>query len=88
MTDTQSRRAIMLRGIAYIAGSVALAAPTRTAHAAKFPQSSPAVAYQTSPKDAHQCDGCTLFQPPTSCQVVDGTISPTGWCKLWVKKAG
>jgi hypothetical protein len=88
MTDMQSRRAIVLRGLACAAGSVALAVPVREAYAAKFPQSSPAVTYQDSPKDGRQCDGCSLFQAPNSCQVVDGTISPTGWCKLWVKKAG
>ena len=90
MTDTRSRRAVLLRGLACAAGSVALAVPVREAYAAKFPQSSPAVAYQDSPsaKDGHQCDGCSLFQAPSSCQVVDGSISPTGWCKLWVKKDG
>jgi hypothetical protein len=90
MTDTRSRRAVLLRGLACAAGSVALAVPVREAYAAKFPQSSPAVAYQNSPnpKDGHQCDSCSLFQPPSSCQVVDGAVSPTGWCKLWVKKAG
>jgi hypothetical protein len=23
-----------------------------------------------------------------SCTLVDGEISPKGWCKFWVKKAG
>lgn len=85
--DMQSRRGILLRGVACLAGSVALAAPAGRAYAAKFPQSSPAVAYQASPKDGRQCDGCMLFQPPNSCRFVDGTISPAGWCKLWSKKA-
>jgi hypothetical protein len=88
MTDMRSRRAVLLRGVAYAVGSVALMVPARRVYAAKFPQSSPAVAYQDSPKDGRQCDGCSLFQAPSSCQVVDGSISPTGWCKLWVKKAG
>jgi hypothetical protein len=88
MTDMRSRRAVLLRGVAYAVGSVALMVPARRVYAAKFPQSSPAVAYQESPKDGRQCDGCSLFQAPSSCQVVDGSISPTGWCKLWVKKAG
>ena len=88
MTDMRSRRAVLLRGVAYAVGSVALTVPASRVYAAKFPQSSPAVAYQDSPKDGRQCDGCSLFQAPSSCQVVDGSISPTGWCKLWVKKAG
>lgn len=90
MTDTRSRRAIVLQGVACALGSAVLAASVGRAYASKFPQSSPAVAYQTSAnaKDGHRCDGCSLFQAPNSCQMVDGTISPTGWCKLWVKKAG
>lgn len=95
MTDTspiqsrvQSRRAILLRGVTYVAGAAALIAPARTAQAAKMPQTSPAVLYQSTPKDSHQCDGCLLFQAPNSCQVVDGAISPSGWCKLWAKKTG
>jgi High potential iron-sulfur protein len=47
-----------------------------------------AVQYQTTPKDGHQCDGCNFFVAPNSCKMVDGDISPTGWCLLWVKKAG
>jgi hypothetical protein len=46
-----------------------------------------AVRYQDSPKDGKQCDGCNLFVAPGSCKSVDGAISPTGWCALWVKKA-
>jgi High potential iron-sulfur protein len=88
MTDTLSRRTIVLFGCASATGFVALFGRVRDARAAKFPQTSPAVVYQPSGKDGHQCDGCSLFQAPNSCQVVDGTISPTGWCKLWVKKAG
>jgi len=86
MSDILSRRTI-LRAVIGTAGFAASFAQLRNAQAAKFPQTSPAVAYQPSPKDGHQCDGCTLFQAPDACQIVDGTISPTGWCKLWAKKA-
>ncbi len=47
-----------------------------------------AVTYQTTPKGDQQCSNCSLFQPPSACTLVDGTISPSGWCKFWVKKAG
>jgi hypothetical protein len=88
MTDTLSRRTIVLFGSACAAGSISMFGRVRHAHAAKIPQTSPAVLYQPSPKDGHQCDGCTLSQAPDACQIVDGTISPTGWCKLWAKKNG
>jgi hypothetical protein len=40
--------------------------------------------YQDSPEDIRMCATCTLFLPPKSCKVVDGEVSPNGWCKLFV----
>ena len=48
----------------------------------------PRCAIRQTPKDGKQCSGCNLFIAPNACKTVDGTISPTGWCALWVKKAG
>jgi High potential iron-sulfur protein len=87
MKDALSRRAVVVRGFVGTASFVVASGQLRNAQAAKFPQTSPAVAYQPSPKDSHQCDNCMLFQAPESCQVVDGKVAPTGWCKLWAKKA-
>jgi hypothetical protein len=39
--------------------------------------------YQDSPKNNQQCSECTKFQPPQGCSIVDGAISPKGWCKLY-----
>jgi hypothetical protein len=39
--------------------------------------------YQDSPKDIRMCATCTLFEPPHACKVVDGDISPDGWCKAF-----
>jgi hypothetical protein len=44
--------------------------------------------YQETPKSDQQCSNCNLFQEPNACMLVDGEISPAGWCKFWVKKAG
>jgi hypothetical protein len=86
MSDALSRRTIVFRTVIGTVGFIASFGLLRHARAAKFPQTSPAVVYQSSPKDGRQCDGCALFQAPDSCKVVDGTISPSGWCKLWAKK--
>jgi High potential iron-sulfur protein len=80
-----SRRTILIRGAACAAGSGVSLLPVREA-VAKMAQT--AVAYQTTPKGDQQCSNCSLFQPPSACTLVDGTISPSGWCKFWVKKAG
>jgi hypothetical protein len=39
--------------------------------------------YQDSPKNGLTCAACSLFRPPRSCEVVDGDISPRGWCKFF-----
>jgi len=76
-----SRRRVLIGA----AGAVPALALMSTAAEAKMAQT--AVKYQTDPKDGHQCDGCNFFVAPNSCKMVDGDISPTGWCLLWVKKA-
>ena len=73
-----NRRTVLLA-----AAAVAPALVLGHAQAAKLPPA--AVAYQDSPKDGKQCDGCKLFVAPDSCKSVSGPISPKGWCKLWVK---
>lgn len=47
-----------------------------------------AVQYQEQPKGDQKCSLCLHFQPESSsCKLVEGQISPDGWCILWVKKA-
>jgi hypothetical protein len=75
-----SRRTVLIAA----AGAAPLLALTGGQAQAKLAQT--AVKYQTEPKDGHQCDGCVQFVAPNSCKLVDGEISPTGWCSLWVKK--
>lgn len=74
------RRTILLAAT----GAAPLLALTGGEAQAKLAQT--AVKYQTDPKDGKQCDGCAQFVAPNSCKLVDGEISPTGWCLLWVKK--
>jgi hypothetical protein len=50
------------------------------------------VKYQNSPKGAQKCAGCKFFTAGKtktamgSCQIVDGAISPNGWCTAYTKK--
>jgi len=80
-----SRRIVLLRSAGCAAGAAASLLPMRRAKA-KMKQSS--VEYQDTPKGDQQCSNCSLFQEPDACTIVDGSISPAGWCKFWVKKAG
>ena len=57
---------------------------TTPAHAAKVAQK--IVKYQDTPKGELRCENCALFEPPSSCKTVEGTISPQGWCAVYAKK--
>jgi hypothetical protein len=81
-SSSVSRRTVLMAA----AGAAPLLALMSGGAEAKMAQS--AVKYQDSPKDGKQCDGCNLFVAPNSCKTVAGDISPSGWCALWVKKAG
>ena len=78
-----SRRTVL---IAAAAGAVPVLALMSGSAEAKMTQA--AVKYQATPKDGKQCDGCNFFVAPNGCKMVDGDIAATGWCALWVKKAG
>ncbi len=44
------------------------------------------VQYQATPKDGNECDKCAQFIAPGSCKVVEGKISPKGWCAAFAPK--
>jgi hypothetical protein len=79
---TVSRRTVLIA-----AGATPLVAiiVNRASAGAKVSQS--AVHYQASPMGGKDCDDCSNFVSPGACKLVDGDISPKGWCRLWVKKA-
>ncbi len=49
--------------------------------------------YQDHPNGKSKCSGCTLFIPnknaklPGTCKVVEGAISPNGWCTAFSPKS-
>lgn len=41
-------------------------------------------AYQKTPKDGKKCADCLHFISDTNeCKVIEGSVSPNGWCKLY-----
>lgn len=48
--------------------------------------------YQNSPKNGQKCSQCKFFTPGKTatasgtCSLVDGSISPNGWCIAYAKK--
>lgn len=53
--------------------------------AAVAQQKSPkdAVNYQDQPNNGDKCSQCRFFSEPGSCDLVEGEISPEGWCNLF-----
>jgi hypothetical protein len=44
--------------------------------------------YMNHPNGDQRCAACRHFQPPGSCEVVMGRISPHGWCKWFRGRHG
>ena len=92
MTDSSKisrRRVLTVAAVAAGAagaftGVMAMVGTSTPAQAAKAPQK--AVKYQDTPKGEQRCENCALFEPPSSCKTVDGTVSPQGWCTVYAKK--
>jgi hypothetical protein len=42
-----------------------------------------AAKYQDHPNGMDGCGACPYFQFPKSCVLVEGDISPTGWCRMF-----
>ena len=91
--DQLSRRALLKAGLAVFAGAVMLPIlGARTASAAgKASQES--MKYQDQPKDGQKCIDCTQYvagpKPDAmgQCKVVEGEISPEGWCIAFAPKS-
>lgn len=81
-----SRRS-MLRCAALLAGGTLAAGVIQVKPAYAQKAGKAAVKYQESPNNGQKCGDCNFFQAPSSCSVVDGTISPNGWCSLFSKKS-
>ncbi len=83
---TKLSRRSMLRGAVLLAGG-SLAAGVIVVKPAFAQKASKGDAkYQDSPKDGQKCSDCVYFQAPDKCGVVDGAISPNGWCAMFNKK--
>ncbi len=85
-TEALSRRTL-LSSAAFAASAAAIGLMPFRARAQQQKVAQSAAQYQASPKNGQQCSTCSHFQAPSSCQVVDGSISPDGWCALYTKKS-
>ena len=88
MEDKKISRRGFLRGAATIAGAAGAASiiPIRVANAQSGKADKKSMQYQDQPKNGQECDQCVYFQAPNKCGIVDGDISPKGWCLAFNKK--
>jgi anaerobic selenocysteine-containing dehydrogenase len=42
------------------------------------------VRYQNEPYLGRTCSRCVLYQGDGICVILDGAVSPNGWCNQWV----
>ena len=77
----RSKRNFLRSALIGIAGAISW--PTRLFGASGDKLSKQQAEYQDGPKGIQMCATCTLFAAPRSCKVVEGDISPDGWCKSY-----
>jgi hypothetical protein len=70
------------RRLMLLAVPVALASPFGLARGAEK-MTKEAAQYQDQPRGIAMCATCSLFEEPRSCKVVEGDVSPNGWCKAY-----
>ncbi len=75
-----TRRVLLGVGLAAAGGAICARA------AAQSKVSKDQSKYQDKPNGEQRCDGCAQFVAPDSCKVVEGKISPSGWCALYAAK--
>ena len=91
LDETTTRRVGLIRGTRFVIGIAAAASIgwSATANAAKADKRD--FSYQDRPKDGKSCATCRLFTAAPSgkgnCAIVDGDVSPNGWCLAYSPKA-
>ena len=85
----QSRRSV-LGGIArLLAAAASCGLVFRKAAAQQEQKVSQAEAkYRNQPNGQQRCEICLQFEPPQTCKIVQGRISPKGWCQFFAAREG
>jgi hypothetical protein len=80
-----SRRVLFRRAAMTGTGAAMVLAGAVSPAQAKMTQEE--AGYQQMPKGDQSCSNCSLFNPPSSCSLVDGSINPQGWCRYHQNKS-
>ena len=82
---TISRRTLLGGATLTVCAAAFFVKPMRAVAQQKVKQAD--AKYQTTPKGSAKCAACMQFQAPNACKLVEGEISPEGWCQLYTPKA-
>lgn len=87
MNTFKPSRRIALRKVLFAAGATLTASviPLHEARAQKISKAD--MKYQDTPKGDEKCSNCQYIVGTNACGIVEGSISPNGWCVAW-KKTG
>lgn len=88
MPASGSSRRTFIRTMGVVAAAAACGRTVDTNAQEYKPQqqkklSQAAAKYQDHPNGNDGCGACPYFQFPKSCVLVEGDISPTGWCRMF-----
>ena len=81
-----SRRSLLRGAVVATGAGVVLAAGFGQPAAASAKLTQSAANYQPIPRGNQRCNTCSQWLQPTDCKVVNGPVSPTGWCALYAPK--
>jgi hypothetical protein len=87
-TSKSSRRAFiktMAGAAAATCGGAASAKAQEYKPQAQKKLTQAAARYQDHPSGTESCSTCPYFISPDSCVLVEGEISPAGWCPIYTK---
>lgn len=79
-------RRLVLKRTALLAGVALTANILRSNEVRAEKASQDAMKYQNKPDGDKRCSNCLNFLHPSSCAIVEGTISANGYCMAWAKK--
>jgi hypothetical protein len=80
------RRSVLKSTMLLAVAALTFAVPGKQSRAQQK-ASKEAMKYQDKPNGEMRCSNCQQFVPPSACKVVEGSISPDGYCIAWVKKS-
>jgi len=85
-SDPKFSRRSLLKSAVVLAGAATCASLSNREAWAQAKASKAAMKYQETPKGDQKCSNCLQFVAPDGCKVVEGKVSPEGYCIAWVKK--